>query len=86
MKKIVYLTRMNAEGTGHVPAGRVVLEGGTIRYEDLNEKFIATLNEGIIGRAADGVLYPADGLRFLEGLQREFSGTMIRASEVYEIE
>ena len=51
-----------------------------------NKDFLENLErEGIVVNSSMEILYPEDGLKFMEGLQIHFSGSIIRASAVMEI-
>ena len=64
--------------------GRVVMEGGKIRFEGLCKKMVDILRDGILGVEAFGFVKPEDGEIFLEMLRYEFTGSRIRASLVIE--
>lgn len=85
MKKIVDFKTLNGDTMKMEQFGRVILEDGDVSYEGLTPHFIKEMNDfGVIGSAKVGPLFPRDGLVFLEALQREFSGSMLRASAVRE--
>ena len=86
MRKVVDFLETNFDTMKQEPSGRVILEDGIIRFEDMNERFIRDLYDfGIIGGKPPHPLFPKDGLQFLEGLQREFSGSAVRATAPREV-
>lgn len=86
MKKIVDFTVLDGDAMEMKYFGRAVLTNGVVTFEDCSAKFVGILNEGVLGRADDGFFYPRDGLKFMEALHLEFSGSAIRASAVREEE
>jgi hypothetical protein len=84
VKKIVDINIADPDPGNMVHFGSIIFENDRISYEGLNERFIKSLDFGIIGLSNDGVLYPKDGERFMYALQREFSGSAFRATAVRE--
>lgn len=86
MKKIVDFKTLNGDTMKMEQFGRVILEDGNVSYEGLTPHFIKEMNDfGVIGYPPSaGPIFPKDGAKFLEALQREFSGSMLRASAVRE--
>ena len=86
MKKAVDFMILKSDASEMEYFGRVVLEDGVIFYDGLSENFIRELNDfGVIGDPKEGPIFPKDGEKFLCALQREFSGSMLRASAVHDV-
>jgi hypothetical protein len=74
------------EGGAPTLLGRIEKDetGGDVRLIDCVPKLEDDLRRGILGSGglAAGLVRMEDGMAFLEALQYEFSGAVVRASEV----
>jgi hypothetical protein len=70
--------------SGQVVIGRAVLQSDeVVRFEGLAPSFRENMQQhGIIVGPNKQRRFPTDGLKFLEGLKVEFSGTYLRATDV----
>lgn len=67
---------------GQESAGQVVMDNtGKIFFAGMSKALIETLKNGVRGPKGKR-LVPKDGIKFLEALQFEFTGSYLRASEV----
>ena len=84
MRKVVKFLRTNDDFSQTVD-GTVIFDGKKITFKDLSPPKIHNLEKFsiLIGNKA---FYPKDGLEFLENLKFAFSGTMLRATDVEEVE
>jgi len=71
----------NDDGT-QKEIGEAVMENGEVVLRGLPGRLAKTLQiDGIPGKGGK-TLFPADGKKFLERLQVEFSGSRLRASDI----
>jgi len=64
--------------------GVAFLRGDKVSFKDLPTKLTGELREGIRERASMTLIYPKDGVKFLEALKYAYSGSILRASDVIE--
>ena len=81
--KRVKLLRIRGDGVQDHFA-TVLFDGKQMTYDGLSTNTIRDFEKYGIN-AKDEILYPNDGLKFLEGLKYEFSGSIIRATNVEDV-
>jgi len=66
--------------TGTQVIGRATLsDSGEIILTGMSDAFRECLNDGVIGVARHGRMYPQDGIKFLRACLIQFSGSYLRA-------
>jgi hypothetical protein len=65
--------------------GRILLEGGTVKFQGLSSVFESYLQRGIVG-IENRKFTPRDGLTFLQNLKYHSFDTCLRASDIEEIQ
>ena len=69
-----------------VVVGRAILDPGAseVRFEGIPQNWVKEMQERGLRTGGAERLFPRDGLRFLAGLKFQYTGSMIRATDVKE--
>ena len=87
MKKVdILVTDMNTVGLKQTKVFTLGLkkERAVLLIGDLETAKLLSLTNGPIYGKDDKKYFPTDGIKFLETLRWAFSGTVVRATEVYD--